>query len=447
MRRIHRLGAAIALTVLVAACSSTSDDAAETTAAPTTTAGETTETTEAGSEVPEGSTVGITDTEISIAYVDSDTSKLQEAGLAPRTGNPFAQFQMFVDEANAAGGAGGLQIKVTRASVQAGGSATQQQPGCVIATEDANAAIAVMLGGLQPEVALCITETNQRIGYALSGVHEASMFEKSEGRFISQGITIDRLMSSWVQLADTQGLLEGKTLGIIRADQPNHEAAANLLTAALEGAGYTVTENIGLPCEGSVCNQSDVAAQKFVDSGIDTVFSLLGAIPYPTFIQAGDAVGLDAQWLSSDFENQVFDSTAKFMQSVAGSYEGAVGVTYGIDNKEADDFGADCNARFTAATGTEFVFGVDIDAWNSVRTQCRAVMNLVAALNYAKDTYGVINYATIIEGMEAQDPTNDLINGSWSPTKHDAADTVTLEMWYADCICWKEIEGARVDIK
>lgn len=447
MRRSHLFGALIASTLLVAACSSTSDESAETTAAPATTEASGTETTEAGGDVPQGSTVGITDTEISIAYVDSDTEALQEAGLAPKTGNPYAQFQMFVDEANAAGGAGGLQMKVTRASVPAGGSATDQQPGCVIATEDANAAIAVMLGGLQPEVVLCITETNERLGYGLFGVHEASMFEKSEGRFISQGITLERLMASWVQLTDAQGLLEGKTLGIIRADQPNHEVAATLVVDALTAAGYEVTEEIALPCEGRICNQNEVAAQKFLDSGVDTIFSLLGALPYPTFVGAADAVGLDPQWLSSDFEAQVFNSSAKFMESVGAAYDGAVGVTYGLDNTGPDDFGADCNDRYAAATGNVFTFGTDGDAWNSVRTQCRAVMNLVNALNYAKDTYGVINYATIMLGMEAQDPTNDLVKGSWSATKHDAADTVTLEQWSPGCVCWTEIEGARTDLK
>ena len=449
MRRVKVIGALVASVLLVGACSKTDDkEATDTTTAATTEAttasSGSTETTDAVSL--EGSTEGISDTEINIAYVNSDTAVLQEAGLAPRTGDPWQQFQTFIDLANEAGGAGGLQLKVTNHQYAAGAPATDQQPACIAATEDANAAIVVYLGGFAPEVILCTTEAHERIAYALSGIMLQEVYDTSAGRLFSQGMTSERLMQSWVDLADAQGLLEGHTLGIIRADLADHEATANALVSSLEAAGYSVTENIALPCEGRVCSQNDVAAQRMQSSGVDTVFSLLSAIPYPTFVQAGLDIGFEPQWLSSDFENQVFNSTAKFMEGVAQSYEGAIGVTYGIDVEEADQYGLDCNAAFTEVTGIAYENGTDSDAWSSVRTSCHAVEMIVAAINKAKDEYGVINQTTIILALQSLDPSFGPNEGSWSETKHDSADVVTLEQWHSDCLCWLEVEGARTTL-
>ena len=449
MRRVKVMAALVASVLLVGACSKSDDnEAAGTTSAATTesTTASTGSTTTSETGAPEGSTEGISDTEINIAYVNSDTAALQEAGLAPRTGDPWQQFQIFADLANEAGGAGGLQFKVTNHLYPAGAPATDQQPACIAATEDSDAAIVVYLGGFVPEVILCTTESHERIAYGLSGIILQEVYDASGDRFFSQGMTSERLMQSWVDLTDAQGMLEGHTLGIIRADLADHEATAAALVAALEAAGYEVTENIALPCEGRVCSQNDVAAQRMQSSGVDTVFSLLSALPYPTFVQAGMDIGFEPQWLSSDFENQVFNSTAKFMESVAQSYEGAVGVTYGIDVAEADDYGTECNAKFTEVSGITYENGTDSDAWSSVRTACHAIDMLVAAINMAMDEYGVINQTTIIRSLEMLDPSFGPNEGSWSDTKHDSADVVTLEVWHVDCLCWTEVEGARTTL-
>ncbi len=449
MRRVKVAGVLVASVLLVGACSKSDDK--ETT---DTTTAETTETTTAstGSTATsdtvnlEGSTEGISDTEINIAYVNGDTAALQEAGIVPVTGDPWQQFQVFVDLANEAGGAGGLQIKASNFQYAAGAPATDQQPACIGATEDSNAAIVVYLGGFAPETILCTTESHERIAYGLSGIMLQEVYDASAGRFFSQGISSERLMQAWVDLADAQGLLEGHTLGIIRADLADHEATAAALVSALEAAGYEVTENIALPCEGRSCSQNDVAAQRMQSSGIDTVFSLLSAIPYPTFVQAAVDLGFEPQWLSSDFENQVFNSTAKFMESVAASYDGAIGATYGIDAPTADDYGTECNAKFTAVTGITYEYGTEGDAWLAVRTACHAVEVLVQAINKALDEYGVVNQTTIVLAMQTLDPSFGPNEGSWSDTKHDSADVVTLEQWHSDCLCWLEVEGTRTTL-
>ena len=79
--------------LLIGACSEGDDDTkpTDTTPAAVTTEPSTSDTdaTDTTLGVPEGSTEGISDTEINIAYVYSDTKVLQEAGLVPNTGDPY----------------------------------------------------------------------------------------------------------------------------------------------------------------------------------------------------------------------------------------------------------------------------------------------------------------------------------------------------------------------
>ena len=429
--------------LLIGACSKSDDDTkpTETTPAAVTTEPSTSDTAVTETTgVPEGSTEGISDTEINIAYVYSDTAVLQEAGLVPKTGDPFLQFSTFAEKVNSEGGAGGLQLKVSGHTYGAGAPATDQMPACISATEDANAAILVYLGGYAPEMVLCGAEEHERIIVSVSGLASQEIYDAAAGRYFNKAMTSERLAAGWVKLADQQGLLEGHTLGIIRGDYTDHEVFANAIKAQLEAAGYEVAEDVPLPCEGRVCEQNDVAAQRMQASGVDTVFSLLSALAYPTFVQASLTVGFDPQWLSSDFENQVFNSSAKFMESVGDSYDGAIGFSYQIDDTSAEAYGQACNDTFSEITGTTYAFGTESDAWLNTRSQCQAVDLIVAALNKAMEDYGVINQATIILAMETLDPTLGSIPGTWGPDKHDGADSGVLKTWHKDCLCWSMIE-------
>jgi ABC-type branched-subunit amino acid transport system substrate-binding protein len=432
------------LALFLAACSSSGDDddvaTGDDDGDTTTTVADEEETPDG--EVPEGSTVGITDDTINMSVLFADTAALAEAGLVPDIGDPLQDYQVFADLANEEGGAGGRNITVTSHLYPPGSTATDQQPACVQATEDDEAAFIVFVGGFAAETVLCVTEEHERVALAQAGVIIKEIYDRSQGRFFAHGMMAEREMQGWVVALEKHGDLEGKTFGIIRADQPDHEAAAEALTAALEDAGYEVAENIALPCEATACTQNETAVERFQSSGVDAVFSLLSAIPNPTFIGAADAAGFDPQWFASDFENQVFDVTAQFMESVKGPYDGAIGFTYGLEEPETDEYGEDCNARFTEVTGITYEY--DTDAWRQVRSACYTVDEFVTAANYAMDEYGVLNAGTLVKGFESQ-PEYALGDqfGSWSETKHDAADSVVLKTMGADCLCWTEIEGTR----
>lgn len=431
----------IALVLVLAACSSSDDGETTTTDSVGETSSSGTGTTEPG-EVPEGSTVGITDDAITISVIAADTAALAEAGVVPDIGDPIQDYEVFADLASQDGGAGGRTITVTSHLFPPGAAATDQQPACVAATEDDQAAIAIFIGGMAPEVVLCVSEEHERLAYAQSGILTQEVYDRSAGRLFNHAMSAERLMVGWAQALAEHGSLEGKTLGLVRADLSDHEAAAAALEAALGAQGFELAEQVALPCEANACQQSDLAVERLQNAGVDAVFSLMGAIPYPALVGAADAVGYEPQWFSSDFENQVFDVTGQFFSGVKDNYAGAIGFSYGLEEPDVDAVGDDCNAKFTEATG--ITYERDTDAWRQVRSACATIGTIVAAANASQEKYGTLNQATLIESLETVGPIQQGDNvGTWSSTKHDAADPAVLKEFGPDCLCWSEIEGTR----
>ncbi len=89
---------------------------------------------------------------------------------------------------------------------------------------------------------------------------------------------------AWPKVLDEQGLLDGKTIGIVRVDSTEQqEAVEEGLVPGLEALGHEVAAISVLPCpEGSAaagCEQHDVAIQRLQDAGVDSPRSRSPAPP------------------------------------------------------------------------------------------------------------------------------------------------------------------------
>jgi len=428
------IGVLLALVLVGAACSESGED------------GDSGATDDgADSEAPAaqgtGSTEGLTDTTIRMSAIIPDTAPLAEAGLAPDFGDFEQNIQVFVDEFNAAGGAAGRQIEMGYHLFPAGSTATEQQAACLAATQDDDAFVVMSTGGTFDETILCVTEQNERLMLVMAGSFVSSVYERSDGRLFTNGIEIDRLMTNMVDMLDEEGELEDRTLGVVRADFPREEEAMEALRAALEDQGYELAEDIVLPCEGSRCEQMDVGVQRLVAADVDGVFSLLGVVQYPAFVGEAAAQGYDPQWFSSDFENQVLETTANFFEGTHEPYDGALGVTTSLDDVEVDEPRQDCNDRFTAATGITYEF--DTDAWRAVGNACEMLTRIVGVIEAIEEDGEPLNQATFIEDLEQVEVVNGDRRGQFRPDKHDAYDVLDLKRFSAECICWETVEGTR----
>lgn len=398
--------------------------------------------------VPEGSTVGITDDTIKIAILRSDSKQLEEAGILPDTGDIPRNYLVFADQVNARGGAGGRNIEIVFHNYPPGASPTDQQAACIAATEDDQVAIVHFVGGVTAETVLCATEGHDRIAYMLSGILPQEIYDRSNGLLISHAMTTERLIGSWPTMLDAQGLLEGRTLGLMRGDIGEHEVAAGVLKAALDDAGYELADEVALPCEGTTCSQVDIGLERMSAAGVETLFSLVPPSPFGIAVYLGAQADFRPQWLVSDIENLVF---ASVVQAVYGRnpdptlFHGMYGLSYGLDRLSPDEPSIECNAHFTEATGISYDIVEDEDAWSAVGSTCLFIKNVEAAANWSQETYGTVNQTTLIQGFETlSDYRLGDIVGSWSATKHDAPDIVTLKVLDADCFCWTEVDGARM---
>ena len=429
------IGALLALVLVAAACSESGDGGGD---------DSTQEPRRNRRPAAEGSTAGLTDTTIRMSAIIPDLAPLVEAGLAPDFGDFEQNLQVFVDEINEAGGAADRQIEMGYNLFAAGSTATEQQAACLGATQDDDAFVVVSTGGTTDEAILCVTEQNQRLLMVLAGSYVSSVYERSDRRLFTNGMAIDRLMRNMVDILDEEGELEDKTLGVVRADFPREEEAVEALRGALEDKGFELAEDVALPCEGNRCQQLDVGVQRLMAADVDGVFSLLGVIQYPAFVGEAGAQGYDPQWFSSDFENQVLETTAKFFEGSAEPYDGALGVTTSLDDVEVDEPRQDCNDRFTAATGIEYEF--DTDAWRAVGNACEMLTRIANVIKAIDEDGQPLNQATFIEYMEEVEVVNGDRRGQFGPDKHDAYDVLELKRFSAECICWEPVRGTRRDV-
>ena len=398
--------------------------------------------------VPEGSTVGITDDTIKVAILRSDSKALEDAGILPDTGDIPRNYVVFAEQVNARGGAGGRNIEIVFHNYPPGASPTDQQAACIAATEDDQVAIVHFVGGVTAETVLCATEGHERIAYMLSGILPQEIYDRSNGLLFSHAMTTERLVSSWPTLADSLGLLEGRTLGLMRGDIGEHEVAAGVLRAALADAGYELADEVALPCQGTTCSQVDIGLERMQAADVDTVFSLVPPSPFGIAVFLGAQADFKPQWLVSDIENMVFASVAQAVYNRGADptlFHGMYGLSYGLDRLSPDEHSIECNAAFTEATGIAYDEVENEDAWSAVGSTCLFIKNLEAAANWSQETYGTVNQTTLIQGFETlTDYKLGDITGSWSTTKHDAPDVVTLKELRADCACWVEVDGVRM---
>jgi hypothetical protein len=432
------LAVLFACALLAAACSSSddSDDATTGTGGSEETTGETGDT-----PTDPGPARGATDDQINIAVVYGDTKPLEEAGLVPEFGDYEQDFRTFADQINTDGGMGGREVSLSFHSFQAGAPATEQQVSCVEATQDRESFIVIIPGGALDETVLCVTEQNETLLMQLAGSQVASVYDASAGRLFNNAMSVNRLFEIMVQELDERGELEGKTIGIVRPDSSTNAEVAQILNDNLAAAGYEVAEEVSLPCEQNQCEQNEVGVERLQAAGVDAVFSQLGPVSYPAFVTAAGGTGYTPQWFSSDYENQVFETTAQFMESAKQWYDGAIGTTTAVDDPEPSESQVECNDYFTEQTDVEYE--AFTDAWRLVANSCEILRRIDRVIDGIADDGEELGQNTFIARMEQEHVDNGARQGDFGPDKHDAYDVHALLTFDQGCTCWHEIEGTR----
>lgn len=417
MGRYRRTAAAVAalsaLALVAGACTSDPD-----------------ETGSGGGGGAEGSTTGLTDDTLKIGFIGADFGPLAEAGLAPDLGDQPKIVESVVDGINEDGGIAGRQVEARVTLVDPTGGPEAAQAACVEMTQDFEAFVIIVAPSISRDTARCAAVTNTTLTLGATGF-DPDLYEEAEGRLFTAGsntsMNTTRQYEGWAQMLDDEGLLDGKTIGVVTAEQsPEFVAAAeDGLVPTLEGLGHEVAVNVTLPCpEGDAdCDQQEAAVQEMKGAGVDFVFMAAANLTGPTFLQAAKNLDFHPEWAANG--NQVTDTVSKFFESVADEWDGAVGTsTVFAEVDDLTDSAYACNETIEANSGEAYEPGSD--AFGFAASSCILFDTLADA--GAEVEPADLNQATMIEAIEGlgEVELNAGPPGSLSADKHDAGDYLFL---------------------
>jgi ABC-type branched-subunit amino acid transport system substrate-binding protein len=425
---------AVAMVILVGACTSDPDEA----------------TPDGGSGGGRGSTKGLTDDTIKIGFIGADFGPLAEAGLAPDLGDQPTIVQAVVDDINADGGIGGRQIEVRVKLVDGTAGPEAGQAACLEMTQDFGAFAVIIAPAVGRETARCVAVTNNTLALGATGF-DAGVYKEAEGRLFTAGsdtsMSTDRQYEGWAQLMDDEGLLDGKTIGVVSAEQsPEFTAAVkDGLIPKLEELGHEVAEDVTLPCpEGDTdCDQHEAAVQQMKDAGVDFVFMAAPNLSGPTFLTAAKNLDFAPEWAANG--NQVTDTVSMFFESVKDAWDGAIGTsTVFAEEDDLTDGAFACNKIIEDGSDEQYEPGSDAFGFAAVNCLLLQLLKTTGD-SVDKADLGQDSMITAIEELGSIE-LNAGPDGSLSADKHDAGDYLFLADYRADVGEFVERDGEPVKI-
>jgi ABC-type branched-subunit amino acid transport system substrate-binding protein len=396
------------------------------------------------------STTGLSDDTLKLGVIGVDFGALAQAGLTPDLGDQPKIFQSVVDQINADGGIGGRQVELRLTMIDVLAGAESGQAACLEMTQDFGAFAVVLTPAVSRDVARCVAVSNETLTLGSTGFDDA-LYEEAEGRLFSAGsdtsMSTDRQAEGWARMLDEDGVLEGKTIGVVTDEQsPEFSAAANdSLVPTLEELGYEVPVNVTLPCpEGDQdCDQQEAAVQQMKDAGVDFVFMGAANTVGPTFVQAAENLDFHPEWAANG--NQVTDTVAQFFASVSDAWDGAVGTsTVFAELDDLTDEAYSCNEAVTEQSGEEYEPGSD--AFGFAASTCL----VVRLLDGSGDEIAPedLTQGTMIGGIEGLGEVvlNAGPPGTLSADKHDAGDNLFLSDYDAGSQEFVQRDGDPVKV-
>jgi hypothetical protein len=224
-------------------------------------------------------------------------------------------------------------------------------------------------------------------------------------------------------MMDAEGHLEGKTIGVVTAEQTPEfvNAAEGALVPELEELGYEVAVNITLPCpEGDRdCDQHESAVQQLKSAGVDFVFMAAANISGVPLIEAAQNLDFAPQWAANG--NQVTDTVAQYYESVKASWDGTIGASTAFAAAEdLTDVAFACNEVVEERSGE--AYEPESDAFGFAAVNCLSLQLLQLG---AEDIEPAdLDQAAMIEGIEGlgEVELNAGPPGTLSAEKHNAGD-------------------------
>jgi hypothetical protein len=362
---------------------------------------------------------------VKIAVIGLNVQALVDAGVIPDLGKPVDQFKELQNEINAGSKAGKYKLDVAVQLLPSQPKPEDYQAACLWATEEQKAFMVVFASVSAEDLARCITIDHMTPAIGNVGF-TAQLYKDAKGLLFTDGNTgmsIDRQTRAWAQVSAAQGLLKKQKIGIVATDgnAPALKSITATLVPTLKQLGYSVTDNIVLPCANSptTCSQQDVAVQRLKNDGVTFVFNAAEVLAGETLVAEAQKINYAPTWTAN--RNNTTDTVAKFFKPVADAWNGANGVSVTWPDSDFSQETKDCNAA--ASKGGLFSYTPDENAYAAYGQYC-IMMDLIA--QGIKGVSGDLTQPAFLKSMLAIGtiPSNSGPAGTWAAGKTDAGDYV-----------------------
>ena len=233
---------------------------------------------------------GITEDSISFVHLRTTLEDLASLGFATDVGDPTKMFETFVWYVNnVCGGVHGRQIDLSLIEVPPTGSDVDalRNAACIEATEDRDAVIVLNSTGFSGTANLCFAEQDPKVAFISSQNMQLEYLERGEGRLIALALALEESLQFLAQAVIAEGLLEGKTVGVLGTDSPGEggEVVENFV-ALLRDAGVNVAVYDTIGCAGGLmCTDGTTeSVSNLIEKNVDVLFPTLNTLSLPNYI-------------------------------------------------------------------------------------------------------------------------------------------------------------------
>lgn len=392
-------------------------------------------------EARTASDIGISADIITVGVPVPDASAMgdTEGGVkfGETVGDFRKQYQAAIDAVNEAGGINGRQV-VAEYRTYAAGDADAMRAACIYLTEEKK--VFAVLAGFYGEPILCITEQHDTPLVA-SASEPDDYYARSNGNYFSISTSKDRTLTNLVDSLHRDGLLEGKTIGVLDQEGVDAIPVDRSLLPALEAAGYDVAYHSRIANDvGAAQSQIPLEVQRMRGAGVDTIIVASGLIRATVFAQEANNQRWRPQYLLSDFASGATDI---YTIAMPDSFDGSIGYT-AFRTGEARKGQAEPAHDARCRQGYEQRTGETVDRRTIVYTNvvwACGITNLfargmaAAGPNPTRDSF-----SQALQNLgEFPLPFGD--RGSFRPGKFDAPDSTRQVRWSLDCKCWLPTSG------
>ena len=397
---------------------------------------------------------GITADAIEVHHMRSALEDLVQFGFGVEVGNVHEMFEFFIDYINTeCGGIRGRQLDLGLSEWTPIDPAVNDLiiAGCVEATEDRSAVVAMNSSGMQGPGVTCMTEQNDTILITTQGL-STDFMERSNGRLVTNAQNFERALATMVNYADENGLLEGKNIAVVGSDQDGQpEAVESGLVNLLEELGHNVAVYETLQCEGgSTCSTGiPETVQAMLDADVDLVMPTVNILTAPPLIQEMVTQGYqpgEVEFMISGFNSADGDLVASKVKAngspEAGAlYDGALVISspatsngWSVDGWEQPRFNAMCSETYEGKGGQAWDWSDPFEGSPAgmVATVCSEVRVMARALYDAGENP---TRADVLEALTNLGPVdvNNMIPSSISDGKGDMFDAVQTGTFASEC--------------